>query len=484
MANHELLIVLVLVNVYLLAIYALKRKGLLDGDRVSLMGPALMLKTQRGKALIDRIARPKELWKKYGDVTIVFVVGFGVLMVAFLAFGIYASFGVPEGAEAGPREILAIPGVNPWIPVGYGILALALGIVFHEFAHGILARAHDLKVKSLGVLLLVIPIGAFMEPDEEELKSSHPRIKTRVFAAGAGTSIILGMIFGGVYAFGFIPAAEPAAPGMGVTTVAPDSPADGIGVESGMILSKVDGRTLETPRDFIETFNESEAGEQVQVTVWSSGTFYDRNVTLVDRYDYIFEQCRADGDDRATCHQQVNASWMARCQNLQGRTEASCRRQLEEGNVSEPFFGVGVVGPRAFLDLHQPGLGVRDNLAFLLLPVQQFSPVKSPFANFFEIQGPLGALGAPAFWISANTVYWLFWLNFLIGVFNALPLTILDGGHVFDEGVRKVVRTRDPEMPNDEVDERVALARKLAGGFIVAALVIQFAVPILLPPLL
>lgn len=481
MANHELLILLAIVNVYLLAIYVLKRKDLLDGERMSLMGPALMLKTQRGKKLIDRIARPKALWRKYGDVTIAFVVAFGVLMVAFVGWTTFLTVAnPPQDTGVGAQHVLAIPGVNPWIPIGYGIVAFVLGIVIHEFAHGILARAHDIKVKSLGVLLLVIPVGAFMEPDEEELQDSHPRTRTRVFAAGAGTSIIVGLLFAGLYGFAFVPAAEPAAPGMGVTTVSPGSPADDLAVKPGMILNAVDGRTLETSEDFLEAFNRTEAGERVQVTIWSSGTFHDRNVTLADRYDYIFERCRADGTDRATCHDRVNASWMSRCQNLHGRTEASCRSQLEEGNISEPFLGVGVIGPEAFLGLHQPGLGLGDNLAFMLLPVQQLSPVKTPFANFFQIQGPLALLGTSGFWIVANTVYWLFWLNFLVGIFNALPLTILDGGHVFDEGVRKIVRTHDPEVTGERVERSVDLARKAVGIAVGGALIVQIAVIVIL----
>ena len=40
------------------------------------------------------------------------------------------------------------------IPIWYGILGLAVAMLFHEFAHGILTRVADTKVKSLGLLYL------------------------------------------------------------------------------------------------------------------------------------------------------------------------------------------------------------------------------------------------------------------------------------------------------------------------------------------
>ncbi|HHO57275.1 MAG TPA: hypothetical protein ENJ70_01835 [Thermoplasmatales archaeon] len=34
-----------------------------------------------------------------------------------------------------------------------------------------------------------------------------------------------------------------------------------------------------------------------------------------------------------------------------------------------------------------------------------------------------------------NLLYWIFWLNFAVGTFNALPAMPLDGGYIFRDGV-------------------------------------------------
>ena len=90
-----------------------------------------------------------------------------------------------------PDLLLGIPGVNPLIPVGYGIFGLAVAIVLHEFCHGILARAADVKVQSVGAIFLVVPIGAFVEPDEGEMRALPLRKRARLYAAGPATNLLL-----------------------------------------------------------------------------------------------------------------------------------------------------------------------------------------------------------------------------------------------------------------------------------------------------
>jgi len=88
-----------------------------------------------------------------------------------------------------------IPGMDICIPVFYGLIALILLLIVHEFAHGILARVHKLKLRSTGLLTLgIIPIGAFVEPDEEEFQRSESLIKTRVLSMGSFANLVLGIV--------------------------------------------------------------------------------------------------------------------------------------------------------------------------------------------------------------------------------------------------------------------------------------------------
>ncbi|MCW4035472.1 MAG: hypothetical protein NWF03_08930, partial [Candidatus Bathyarchaeota archaeon] len=72
--------------------------------------------------------------------------------------------------ELGPASYLMLPGINPILPILYGWLAIVCAIVIHEGAHGVIARNQGLNVKSSGLMFfLIIPIGAFVDVDEDQL---------------------------------------------------------------------------------------------------------------------------------------------------------------------------------------------------------------------------------------------------------------------------------------------------------------------------
>ena len=72
-----------------------------------------------------------------------------------------------------------------------GIIAL-ICLLVHEVSHGLLARVADVKLTSVGIALLgVLPMGAFVEPDDEELEKRSMIEKVRVFVTGSGANFVL-----------------------------------------------------------------------------------------------------------------------------------------------------------------------------------------------------------------------------------------------------------------------------------------------------
>jgi membrane-associated protease RseP (regulator of RpoE activity) len=58
--------------------------------------------------------------------------------------------------------------------------------------------------------------------------------------------------------------------------------------------------------------------------------------------------------------------------------------------------------------------------------------------QFYHPVGWAEPLGIGIFWI-ANTLLWVGWLNFYVGLFNCLPAVPLDGGHVFKDSTYSFV---------------------------------------------
>ncbi len=97
-------------------------------------------------------------------------------------------------ATTSPGGTFLLPGVN--LPFFEGIIALTIVMIVHEGAHAVLARIAKIPVESSGIVLFgIIPVGAFVEPDEKKLEKADPVHQTRVLVAGSTSNLFSRMIF-------------------------------------------------------------------------------------------------------------------------------------------------------------------------------------------------------------------------------------------------------------------------------------------------
>ncbi len=125
------------------------------------------------------------------------VFGFSGFLIALLfltAFNILAR--MLAGEPSCPQVAPVIPGVQiPQVPIFiplYAWLGIFLAMIVHEASHGIQALGEKIKLKSAGLLFLgFFPVGAFVEPDEKELKKADERAKLRLYSAGPSSNLFL-----------------------------------------------------------------------------------------------------------------------------------------------------------------------------------------------------------------------------------------------------------------------------------------------------
>ncbi|MEM4063926.1 MAG: M50 family metallopeptidase [Candidatus Micrarchaeaceae archaeon] len=121
---------------------------------------------------------------------------------ASIIYGI-AAF-VSSAAASHPNTAILssqVPGIAPiipgiTIPLFAGIISLFILLVVHEFSHGVLARQAKVKLKSIGIAIFgIIPIGAYVEPDEKEIRRLPKMKQIRILVAGISSNILASVIF-------------------------------------------------------------------------------------------------------------------------------------------------------------------------------------------------------------------------------------------------------------------------------------------------
>ncbi|MFH1447651.1 MAG: site-2 protease family protein [Candidatus Micrarchaeota archaeon] len=104
--------------------------------------------------------------------------------------GVILSVPGADLADAVPGASPVIPGIN--MPLIEGLIALAFLLFIHEASHGILSRIGKIKLESAGLLLFgIVPVGAFVDPDEKSLAKKDIDVQTRVFSAGPASNMIV-----------------------------------------------------------------------------------------------------------------------------------------------------------------------------------------------------------------------------------------------------------------------------------------------------
>lgn len=88
-----------------------------------------------------------------------------------------------------------MPGFILGVPFWYWILGVFIVLLSHEPMHALLARAEKIKLKSFGLLLFFVLPGAFVEPDEREIKKLSTLKKLRIYAAGSFGNLIAAGVF-------------------------------------------------------------------------------------------------------------------------------------------------------------------------------------------------------------------------------------------------------------------------------------------------
>lgn len=356
--------------------------------------PLIILKTQKGQSLMEKLSKFRFIlilsW-----ISLILMPIFSILAVSILLLTASLFLSFPEvreiARETGPQGALLIPGINPYLPIIYGWIAIFIGLVIHELSHGVIAKAVDIPVRSSGILFfLFLPIGAFVEVDDTKLDSVSFKKSGRIIAAGAGSNIVVGLM-ALILLVGVVNTMEPVADGIPVSKIVVDSPANMAGLLPGDIITHLNGIPVDDSNVFSQNFNNLSPGDEIILTVQRQSVQYDYPIILSSRPE----------------------------------------------NSEEPFIGImrPSIDINDSLHRYQNGLSFStDLLVYFSFPSgDSYSiPFSTSMQNFYT-----SSLGNQ-YIVFSNLLFWIWFINFNLGIFNSLPLGPLDGGQAFKRGLKSV----------------------------------------------
>lgn len=441
-------------------VLAKHRSEALEKRHIAFQGPFVLWKTQRGKDIIEWASKKRAAVTLYGRVATGITGVAMVTMTVTLVVVAFLVFKIPDRRTLDPHLLLGLPGVNPLIPLWYGIFGLAIAIVVHEFSHGILARLADIKVKSLGLVFFVIPMGAFVEPDEEEIKTTEKVNRVRMFAAGPASNIIVAAICALIFTGLLMSSISIQHEGAGVVNVTGDidtgqsnitftSPAQNLSLQEGDIIISLNNSQILDRNDLNRALNQTRPNQSVNISYYRDGGIIDTTVNLTYKGYYWQSLYNAYSGD-------LNYSEYVMARTYGGAWEYSwdnwtlCR----DWYLDKGFLGIGSITVTAAdydpFETQGDQSTIQSFVIYVTLPLTQKSPITETTSQFYEVGGIWGWMPTGAFWIMTNAFYWVFWLNLMVGLTNALPAVPLDGGYIYMDWLDSLKRKVKPVPEGDD----------------------------------
>jgi len=275
LTDNAIIYVLIAWVVILIAAKSLK----LEKHGFEIKAYSLTYKNTQVQSVLSKIlTRTRRGIRVFADISV--VAGFLMMGFAFWFLLNNLSNFFVEPTEFAELTVL-IPGVTLTSApaIAFFLLCIPIVLVIHEGAHGIVASLEKIKIKTGGFVVFIALFAGFVEPDEEEFDKAKKISKLRVIGAGATANVIFAFALGALLLTNPIFALvlpEPlvewfydAPDGVLVISIIPDSGAEKAGLQSGDLITAINGVIIITPLDFQKI--DLKPGETVTVTVQRNG---------------------------------------------------------------------------------------------------------------------------------------------------------------------------------------------------------------------
>ena len=429
-------------------------------------GAIYLYKTKLGIKFIDRFAEKRE---KALHIIKYFSISMGYLLMAGILFLIgYSTYSyitkfqelISLNLDKTPPVMLLLPyfpkifGVQSFFPefyFTYFIVSILVVAVVHEFSHGIYARLYNLKIKSTGFAFLGPIIGAFVEPDEAKMKKVSNTGQRAILSAGVFANIITAIlafvILLGLFYLTFVPSGAVFSNYIpGIVNSSKINMIDGINVGNFTRLQMID---IIDKNNFTTTLQikvDGETRDLIQVNA-KNQTFFiqaselkkqlEKDIGFVLLYeDYPAIRAGLKGviiqidNKKIKTHEELANTLDDYSVGDEIKIKTVFNNETQDYTIKLKDDGTGrsVIGVTSYnIQIYKDANGK------LMISYSADSDSKNVLDFLIFFKKPFTYYGTQNEFLVFiyYLVYWVFLINLMVGFFNMLPFSILDGGRFF-----------------------------------------------------
>ncbi len=419
----------------------LKREGLL-----------YLYRTQVGVKFINYVGgKYKKTLSVLGFIGVIVGYGLMISMLYFLYQLVYVYLFKPEIVRA-----IKIPPLIPLVPYlpeafkisflppfyfAYWIIAIAVIAIFHEFAHGVIARRYNIKILTTGFGFLGPFLAAFVEPDEKQMEKKPKYQQIAVLSAGVFTNLVLAVLFflllSGFFVLSYAPA------GAMFNTYTPGLVEVGkISMIDGKILGSASGQGI---LDLVEKNNLTDDlvlgdGELKLTKVIADGKTYYTNI------DSLKSQLKQNAE-RVVLYEDLPAiniglkGAIVEADGVEIKSHDDLASVLEEYDIGDKikiktkdYENKNGILEYEFELAEDPnekgraviGIGYFSSDEKILGKITDFFNFFKKPATFYEPRFNMDLIV-----FIYNLIWWLALINLSVALINMWPVAIFDGGRMF-----------------------------------------------------
>lgn len=388
-------------------------------DNLKREGIMFLYRTSFGLKFMDKVGkRHKKFFNflRYPIILTGFVLMISIIYLLIKTVQIYFVFPQITEIIKAPPVMPLIPyfpqlfGVESFLPnfyFVYFLIALIVVAIVHEFAHGIYMRLYDVKIKSSGFGFLGPILAFFVEQDDKQLVKRKNSEQMTILAAGVFANLVTAGLFLLLLVGFFSVAYEPAGY-----------------IFDSYTYTSIPESTIESVENYTDVLKILVAGNMTYFMDNRLTSQLGNNFTEI----YVYDDAPAVKSELEGIIVGIDG------ENVQDRNGLS--RILNEKNPGEIVDVATLVdGEKRNYEIklgHHPYeynrsyLGVSNNvesnggrISSIVYNVRDDSVYYETIFNYEFTE------------FIYYLIWWIFLINFFVGLFNMLPIGILDGGRFF-----------------------------------------------------